>query len=180
MYVFGNFRGINKTIPHDLEWNIHKYNFFGDEMKHELSERVESTSMIHGSIHLVTFETTYESIFRLQTIILETCAIKDIRTKLILTQNLEKSRLLITSVSVVPSFWIVMKSWENVISRDLGLRCVSYGFPMLHKAPDGLDTGVTYTLIGPYTIYVFFYSKHDGLSIWRNVGGIVKRWVSQQ
>ena len=44
-------------------------------MKQELSERVEFTSMIHGSIHLVTFETTYESIFRLQTIILEGCAI---------------------------------------------------------------------------------------------------------
>ena len=75
--------------------------------------------------------------------------------KRILNSYLAKSRFPITYLAVAQSFWNFAQSttvilpcsvkktigqlklmlWTNEISWDLGLRCVSDGYPILHKAP---------------------------------------------
>ena len=81
------------------------------------------------------------------------------RPKPIINSHLAKSRSTITSVSVVQSFWnfaqstavslpcpvqnfqtigyLMKKSWANEFSRDLSLRGVSDGHPILHSTPSG-------------------------------------------
>ena len=86
------------------------------------------------------------------------CAIYDIRPIRNLNSNLAKSRLPIMHRSVVKSFgnfsqstavpcsvqnsqtiwqleWMI---WANEISRDLSLKCVSNGYPILHR-PQNID-----------------------------------------
>ena len=85
------------------------------------------------------------------------CAMKDIHPKLIFNSNLAKSRSSITSVSVIQSIWNFAQSTAvilpcsvqyfktiglltgmfrtNGISRDLSLRWVSGGWPILQSTP---------------------------------------------
>ena len=87
------------------------------------------------------------------------CEISIIHLKVILKSNLAKSRSFITLISFFQSFWsftqstrlslpcsvqkfkktigcMTNKIWTNDISRDLGLRWVWDGYPILHSNPE--------------------------------------------
>ena len=95
------------------------------------------------------------------------CAKQEIRPKHVLNWNLAKSRSSITSVQIVKSVWSLSQSmevsvpcsvqnfktiwslihrlWANEVSRDLGLRWVSGGYPILHSNPGSefIDTHIS-------------------------------------